>query len=77
MKDLNEFDPCPPSEAPLGSARETSPAYNCVALYLRDICRAKLLTREEEIELAGRIEDLEFRSLSPAQLRSGKCQSRL
>ncbi|HEY5909503.1 MAG TPA: RNA polymerase sigma factor RpoD/SigA [Verrucomicrobiae bacterium] len=55
MKDLNEFDPCPPSEAPLGSARETSPAYNCVALYLRDICRAKLLTREEEIELAGRI----------------------
>lgn len=65
MKNLDEFDPCPPSTAPSRSAGEASPADNCVALYLRDISQAKLLTRQEEIELAARMKvgDREARDL--------------
>ncbi len=54
MKNLDEFDPCSPSEAPSRNARAASPADRCVALYLRDISQAKLLTRQEEIDLAAR-----------------------
>src|SRR5208283_2956889 len=55
MKTLDEFDPCPAWESPSRSARDTSQGGTCISLYLRDIGRAKLLTPQEEIQLAGRI----------------------
>jgi RNA polymerase primary sigma factor len=55
MKTLDEFDPCPAWESPSLGARDASPGETCISLYLRDIGRAKLLTPQEEIELAGRI----------------------
>ena len=55
MKTLDEFDPCPAWESSSRGVRDASQAETCIALYLRDIGRAKLLTPQEEIELAGRI----------------------
>ena len=55
MKTLDEFDPCPPGESSSGGARDASQADTCIALYLRDIGRAKLLTPQEEVELAARL----------------------
>jgi RNA polymerase primary sigma factor len=54
MKTLDEFDPCPASESPSRAAHAFQ-GDTCIALYLRDIGRAKLLTPHEEAELAGRI----------------------
>lgn len=55
MKTLDEFDGSPGWESPSLGARDASPGDTSIALYLRDIGRAKLLTPQEEIELAGRI----------------------
>jgi len=55
MKTLDEFEPSFASESPSCGAHDISQTDSCIALYLRDIGRAKLLTREEEIEFAARI----------------------
>ena len=55
MKTLDEFDPCPAWKSPSRGARDAFQGDTNIALYLRDIGRAKLLTPQEEIELASRI----------------------
>jgi RNA polymerase primary sigma factor len=55
MKKLKEFNGSPVSRSEPGGARGAFQGDASIALYLRDIGRAKLLTPKEEIELAGRI----------------------
>jgi RNA polymerase primary sigma factor len=55
MKTPDEFDPCPDWESPPRAARDGVRANACITLYLRDIGRVKLLTPQEEVELAARI----------------------
>jgi RNA polymerase primary sigma factor len=55
MKTLDEFEPSFAWESPPRRSHETSQADTCIALYLRDIGRAKLLTPQEEVALAARI----------------------
>ena len=55
MKTLDEFDGSPAWESQSRGARDTSQGGTCISLYLRDIGRAKLLTPQEEIQLAARI----------------------
>src|SRR5208283_2472906 len=55
MKTLDEFDGSPACKSQSRSARDTFQGETCISLYLRDIGRAKLLTPQEEIQLAGRI----------------------
>lgn len=55
MKTHDEFDPCPAWESPSRGAHDTFQGDTGIRLYLRDIGGAKLLTSQEEIELAVRI----------------------
>lgn len=55
MKTLDESDGSPAWESPSCGAREASHGDTGIALYPRDIGRAKLLTPQEEIELVPRI----------------------
>jgi RNA polymerase primary sigma factor len=55
MKTPDELDFSPSWESPSRGARDAFQGDTSIALYLRDIGRAKLLTPQEEIELAARI----------------------
>jgi RNA polymerase primary sigma factor len=54
MKTLDEFDVSPAHEPQSRAARDTFQGESGIALYLRDIRRTKLLTSQEEMELAAR-----------------------
>ena len=55
MKTLKEFDGSPAWESQSRGARDTFQGDTCIALYPADIGRAKLLSFQEESELAARI----------------------
>lgn len=55
MKTLDEFEASPAGESHSRGTREASETNTCIVLYLRDIGRVKLLTPEEEVQLAARI----------------------
>lgn len=55
MNTLDEFEASPAGESHSRGTREASETNACIVLYLRDIGRVKLLTPEEEVQLAVRI----------------------
>jgi len=55
MKTLDEFDPSPAGESSLRGTPDTLSGNTSFTLYLREIGPMKLLTRQEEIELAARV----------------------
>jgi RNA polymerase primary sigma factor len=57
MKTPDECEPALALEPPSPGARDSVQAETCLELYLRDVGRVKLLTPQEEIDLAERIKN--------------------